>query len=93
MRVEGSGPTATSDNIRSIATFQGSVYVANFDHGVERIEGNRRTLVWPPLNSEAASDPRARQVLSLHADNPPKGPVEKLWIGTAEAGVFSFDGK
>lgn len=89
-RVEGAaGPTAMSDNIRSIAVFQGSVYVANFDRGVERIDGNKCTLVWP----DNSSDPRARQVLSLHAEKAPKGSEERLWIGTAEAGVFSFDGK
>ena len=86
-RVEGAaGPSVTSvtgDNIRAICSFQGSVYVANFDRGVERLDGNKRTLVWP----DNSSDVRARQVLSLHAEK------ERLWIGTAAAGVFSFDGK
>lgn len=80
------GAPGTADNIRSIVMFQGSVYLANFDRGVERLDGTKRTLVW----SDDSSDPRAKQVVSLHAEKDEKG---KLWIGTAEAGVFSFDGK
>lgn len=80
------GAPGASDNIRSIVTFRGSVYLANFDRGVERLDGAKRTLVWP----DDSSDPRAKQVVSLHAEKEEKG---KLWIGTAEAGVFSFDGK
>ena len=86
------GAPGASDNIRSIATFQGSVYLANFDRGVERLDGAKRTLVWP----DDSSDPRAKQVVSLHAEKDArdeKGESGKLWIGTAEAGAFSFDGK
>jgi signal transduction histidine kinase len=43
----------------------------------------KRTIIWPV----ESADVRQRQVVSLHADN------ERLWIGTAEAGVFLFDGK
>lgn len=94
------GLSDTRDNIRAITKFQGSVYVANFDRGVERLDGAKRTLVWPALHSPAVNseeskaedpedspDPRARQVVSLHADK------TRLWIGTVEAGVFSFDGQ
>jgi signal transduction histidine kinase/ligand-binding sensor domain-containing protein len=88
VRIEAAaGRSATPDNIRSIAVFQGSVYLANFERGVERLDGEKRTLVWPPPWPEASSDPRPRQVVSLHTDK------DRMWIGTAEAGVFSFDGK
>lgn len=95
------GTPGASDNIRSIAKFQGSVYLANFDRGVERLDGTKRTLVWP----DDFSDPRAKQVVSLHAkrdkrdkrderDNRDESDERgKLWIGTAASGVFSFDGK
>jgi len=81
------GSSVTPDNIRSIAKFQGSVYVANFDRGVERLDGTKRTLVWPPVGSEDPTDPRARQVVTLHAEK------DRLWIATAGAGVFWFDGR
>lgn len=84
VRIEGL--SGAPDNIRSIVSFQGSVYLANFDRGVERLDGTRRTLVWP----DDSSDPRAKQVVSLHAEKGEKG---KLWIGTAGAGVFSLAGK
>src|SRR6185369_5807849 len=99
VRIEGA--SGAPDNIRSIVRFQGSVYLANFDRGVERLDGTRRTLVWP----DDSSDPRAKQVVSLHAERDErdekgekgkkgeKGEQGKLWIGTAAAGVFSFDGK
>jgi len=74
----------TVDNIRAINLFQGAVYIANFGRGVERLDGSKRTLVWP---DESASGAREREVVSLHAES------NSLWIGTAEAGVFSFDGK
>jgi signal transduction histidine kinase/ligand-binding sensor domain-containing protein len=72
-----------SDNIRAISIYRGSVYLANFGRGIERLDGTTRTLVWPDVSADA----RQREVLSLHADN------ELLYIGTAEAGVFLFDGK
>ena len=76
--------TAMVDNVRAIRVFQGAIYIANFGHGVERIDGAKRTLIWP---TEPA-DPRERQVISLSGEAD-----ERLWIGTAEAGVFVFDGK
>jgi signal transduction histidine kinase/ligand-binding sensor domain-containing protein len=71
-----------ADNIRAIETFRGALYIANFGRGIERLDGSTRTPVWP----DERADPRARQVVSLHADD------DRLWIGTAEAGVFLFDG-
>jgi len=73
----------TADNIRAIATFRGAVYIANFGRGIERLDGSTRTLVWPDDSAGA----RERLVVSLHADS------ERLWIGTAEAGLLLFDGK
>ena len=73
----------TTDNIRAITTFQGSLYIANFGNGIERLDGTRRTVVWP----EASTGARERQIVSLYADD------VRLWIGTADAGVFIFDGK
>jgi signal transduction histidine kinase len=72
-----------ADNIRAIATFRGAVYLANIGRGVERLDGSKRTLVWPDDSAGAAE----RQVVSLHPDN------ERLWIGTTESGAFLFDGR
>jgi signal transduction histidine kinase/streptogramin lyase len=72
------------ESVRSICSFRGEVYIASFDRGVERIEGARRVLVWPTVST----DPLERQVVSLHAESD-----ERLWIGTAGAGAFFFDGK
>lgn len=78
-RLEESG---VSGGIRSVCVFQGAVYVANFGRGVERVDSDRRTLVWP----EDGADARLRDVVSLGA-----GP-DRLWIGTAQMGPFVFDG-
>ncbi|MGA9769731.1 MAG: two-component regulator propeller domain-containing protein [Blastocatellia bacterium] len=76
--------SAGDDNIRAIQSFRGAVYIAIFGRGIERLEGARRTLVWPTDSADA----RQRQVISLHAEKD-----GRLWIGTTEAGVFSFDGQ
>jgi signal transduction histidine kinase len=73
----------TADNIRAITTFQGALYIANFGSGIERVDGARRTLVWPA----ESIDTRERQIVSLYSA------YDRLWIGTADAGVFLFDGK
>ena len=78
---------ALSDSIRAICQFQGATYVASFGRGLERLVDARRALVWP-LEEKGDADARNRQVLSLHADKD-----KRLWISTAEAGVFVFDGK
>ncbi|MGB7923237.1 MAG: two-component regulator propeller domain-containing protein [Pyrinomonadaceae bacterium] len=75
----------TTDSVRAISRFQGATYIATYGRGLERLDGARRTLVWPTGTAEA----RAREVVSLYADDP----GAKLWIGTAGAGVFLFDGK
>ncbi|MFL6333691.1 MAG: two-component regulator propeller domain-containing protein [Pyrinomonadaceae bacterium] len=76
---------ALSGSVRAIARFAGGVYVASFGRGLERFLGpGRRELVWP----RAGQDERGRDVVSLYADES-RG---RLWVGTANAGVFYFDG-
>jgi signal transduction histidine kinase/ligand-binding sensor domain-containing protein len=81
-----SAEPALSGSVRAIARFGDAVYVATFGRGLERFEGpGRRTLVWP----RAGDDERGREVVSLYADSE-RG---RLWVGTANAGVFYFDGR
>ena len=76
---------ALSGNVRAIARFGDGLYVAAFGRGLERFRApGRRELVWP----RAGDDERGREVVSLHADES-RG---RLWIGTANAGVFYYDG-
>jgi signal transduction histidine kinase/ligand-binding sensor domain-containing protein len=76
---------ALSGSVRAIARFGSSVYVATFGRGLERFLGpGRRELVWP----RAGQDERGREVVSLYAEES----SGRLWIGTANAGVFFFDG-
>ncbi|MDQ5839360.1 MAG: hypothetical protein M3379_21500, partial [Acidobacteriota bacterium] len=80
-----SAEPALSGSVRAIARFGDAVYVATFGRGLERFEGpGRRTLVWP----RAGDDERGREVVSLYADSE----RSRLWVGTANAGVFYFDG-
>lgn len=76
---------ALSGSVRAIARFAGSVYVASYGRGLERFLGpGRRELIWP----RAGQDERGREVVSLYADEA-RG---RLWVGTANTGVFYFDG-
>lgn len=79
----GEEETDAGGSVRAIAQFQGATYIATFGRGLERLDGARRTLVWP-VNGEDAS---TREVVSLHADGD-----ERLCIGTATAGVFILQG-
>jgi signal transduction histidine kinase/ligand-binding sensor domain-containing protein len=72
-----------SDSIRAIQRFRGALYVASFGRGVERLDAGSRALVWPA----EASDTALRQVVSLYAEGD-----RRLWIGTAAAGIFVYDG-
>ena len=84
--VKKTAEPALSGSVRDIARFGDAVYVATFGRGLERFDGpGRRALVWP----RAGDDPRLREVVSLYADDARK----RLWIGTANAGVFYFDGE
>ncbi|HZB46101.1 MAG TPA: hypothetical protein VE360_12685, partial [Pyrinomonadaceae bacterium] len=77
---------ALRGSVRAIAVFGGAVYVAAYGRGLERFDGfGRRTLVWP----KASDDRRGREAVSLHADDA----NNRLWIGTANAGAFHFDGR
>jgi len=78
---DGSPP---GDSVRAIAGTGGSTYVATYGYGVEKLDGTRRSLVWP----EASADEHWREVVSLSTDA-----NGSLVIGTASAGAFVFDGK
>ena len=75
--------SSQSDSVRAIAVNGGSVYIATFGYGIEKLEGARRSLVWP----EASADEHWREVVSLST-----GANGSLVIGTASAGAFVFDG-
>lgn len=75
-------PTAP-DSVRAMCVFKGATYVATFGRGLERLEGDARTLLW----QGETGDPRERDVVSLYSEGD-----ERLWIGTASAGAFYFDG-
>jgi ligand-binding sensor domain-containing protein/signal transduction histidine kinase len=76
---------ASGESVRAIRVFQNATYIATFGRGLERLgKDNRRTLLWPTDERDA----RLREVTSLHNDA-----NQRLWIGTAQNGVFVFDGK
>jgi signal transduction histidine kinase/ligand-binding sensor domain-containing protein len=75
----------SNNSVRSIALFRGAIYIAAFGRGVERLDGSKLSLVWPTADQR---DARLREVVSLHAEG-----TERLWTGTASAGVFLFDGQ
>ncbi len=73
---------ARIESVRALCNFQGATYVASYGLGVERLDGARRTHVWPETGAEA----RLREVTALYADGD-----ARLWIGTAHAGVFVYE--
>jgi signal transduction histidine kinase len=73
-----------SDSVRAITNTEGATYIATFGYGVEKLEGARRSLVWPDQNAEAP----LREIVSLGSDS-----SGGLLIGTASAGAFLFDGR
>ncbi len=73
-----------SDSVRAIVNAGGVTYIATFGYGIEKLDGPRRSLVWP----EASADEHWREVVSLGTDA-----NGSLVIGTAGAGAFVFDGK
>jgi signal transduction histidine kinase/ligand-binding sensor domain-containing protein len=83
-RIGGDDRSGQGDSVRAITSTTGSTYIASFGYGVEKLDGNRRSLVWP----EGNADDHLREVISLGTDG-----NGGLIIGTATAGVFLFDGK
>jgi signal transduction histidine kinase/ligand-binding sensor domain-containing protein len=79
----GSGaPAGEPGSVRSIQARGGATWLATFGRGLERLDGDQRTLVWP-----AADDPGLREVVSLAAVG------DALWVGTAGAGTFVMAGE
>ncbi|HEV2862544.1 MAG TPA: two-component regulator propeller domain-containing protein [Pyrinomonadaceae bacterium] len=84
--VKKSAEPALKGSVRAIAALGEAVYVGTFGRGLERFDGpGRRTLVWP----REGDDARGREVVSLYADES-RG---RVWVGTANAGAFYFDGQ
>jgi len=79
----GSGEVDAPGNVRAIASFQGSTYIASYGRGLQRIEGSRARLVWP-TNADAT---REREIMSLYAEGD-----TRLLIGTIRDELFVFDG-
>ncbi|MCA1641829.1 MAG: histidine kinase [Acidobacteria bacterium] len=77
------GDGGVGESVRAIRIFRGATYVASYGRGVERVEGERRTLIFPA----GGADARLREVTSLHAEGD-----ARLWIGTARAGAFLYEG-
>ncbi len=81
-RIEaGSGAADALGSIRAITQFRGSVYVASYGRGVERLDENRLQNLW------GANMAVPRDVISLFADG-----ERRLLVGSASDGVLSFDG-
>ena len=72
------------DNVRAIANANSVTYIATYGYGVEKLQGTQRTLVWP----DTAADNQLREITALGSDA-----NDRLLIGTANAGIFFFDGK
>ncbi len=68
-----------TESVRSIQNFQGRTYLAFFGRGLAQFE-NENVIFNLPNN-------QIQQIISLHSDND-----KILWIGTANNGVFTFDG-
>jgi signal transduction histidine kinase len=83
-RVGAEDRSPQGDSVRAIANTGGATYVATFGYGVEKLEGARRSLVWP----EANADEHLREVVGLGTDA-----TGGLVIGTASSGAYLFDGK
>lgn len=80
----GAGDLPQGDSVRAIANAGGSIYIATYGYGVERVQGLQRTLVWP----DSSADNEMREITALGTDG-----TDRLLIGTASAGIFLFDGK
>ena len=81
-RVEaGSGNVDAVGSIRAITQFRGSIYVASYGRGVERLDENRLQNLW------GANLAVPRDVISLFADGD-----RRILVGSGSDGVLSFDG-
>ncbi len=78
----GAGEPARVESVRALRQFQGATYIASYGVGVDKLDGARRTHLWPAANADA----RLREVTMLHADGD-----GRLWIGTAHAGLFVYE--
>ena len=76
--------TTSKDTIRSICYFKGKVYIANHGRGLETLDKEQRTLVWPTDNLDSS----LKEVISLYADGD-----ERMWIGTTKEGLWYYDGQ
>jgi ligand-binding sensor domain-containing protein/signal transduction histidine kinase len=83
-RISSDNPQQPAPSIRALSQFRGEIYAAEFGHGLERVDSSATTHVWPP----PTADKKLREIISLHQDG-----QDRLWIGTAHAGVFWFDGR
>lgn len=69
-------------SVRAVRVFQGATYLATYGRGVERLDGERRTLVWPAPDADAS----LREVTMLHVED-----GRRLWIGTTRAGLYVLE--
>jgi ligand-binding sensor domain-containing protein/signal transduction histidine kinase len=83
-KIGSDDPQQPVPSIRAICQVRGDVYAAEYGHGLDRIDASGATHIWPP----ASADKKLREVISLYNDE-----QDRLWIGTARAGVFLFDGR
>jgi len=67
------------ESVRAIANFRGHVYAAFYEHGLERIEGDKRV----PVLTDAA----AQRAICLAAEGD-----QALWFGTSEGELWRYDG-
>jgi len=71
------------DSVRAIANVDGTVFIATYGYGVERLQGSQRNLVWP----NASAEDQLREVTALGRDA-----SGRLAIGTANGALFFWDG-
>jgi signal transduction histidine kinase/streptogramin lyase len=81
--IKGTSPAEIGNSIRAIANFQGKTYIAVFGYGLEVVDGDHYSPVWP----NGPPDPQASETICLFTQ--PNGP---LWLGTVTGGVYLFDG-
>ncbi|MEW6127365.1 MAG: two-component regulator propeller domain-containing protein [Acidobacteriota bacterium] len=77
-------PNNQTESIRAFCKFQNTIFLASFENGVDKFDGENRTTIFPVENNELGK----RLVVSLFADK-----NGRLLIGTAEGGLFVFDGR